>query len=125
MRSGLEKKVKSYLKNRKIKFKYEPYSIPYTLEAKYTPDFVLIKRDGSGDMLIETKGFFKPSDRRKLLAVKRCNPDLDIRLVFQRDNYLTKAKTSTYSDWARKHGFMYHVGEEIPKAWLKEVKYPS
>ncbi len=121
MRSGLETKVKKQLKNRKVKFKYEPYSIPYVLKAGYIPDFVFTKKDGS-EMLIETKGFFKPADRRKMLAVKECNPDLDIRIVFQRDNYLTKSKSSTYTDWAKKNGFPCHVGEEIPLKWLKEVK---
>lgn len=121
MRSGLEEKVKQRLKKRKVKFRYEPFSLDYYIEAKYTPDFVLSKKDGT-DMLVETKGYFKPSDRRKLLAVKKCNPELDIRLVFQRDNYLTKAKADTYSTWAKKHGFPCHVGEEIPNKWLREIK---
>lgn len=120
MRSGLERTVSKFLKGKKIPFKYEPYSLSYVLEAEYTPDFVLTKKNGE-PMYIETKGFFKPSDRRKLLAVKKCNPDIDIRLVFQRDNYLGKSKSGTYTSWAKKHGFPCFVGESLPKEWLKEV----
>ena len=62
MRSGFEKTFSACLKHRGLKFKYEPYTIPYTIKADYIPDFVLTKKDGS-DMLIETKGYLKPSDR--------------------------------------------------------------
>lgn len=121
MRSGLEEKVKKFLTKRKVKFRYEPFSLPYVIEADYTPDFVLTKKDGT-DMIIETKGYFKPSDRRKLIAVKKANPDKDIRIIFQRDNYLTKSKSGTYTSWAKRHGFQTHVGDSIPPPWLKELK---
>lgn len=120
MRSGLEDKVRKVLNNKKVKFLYEPYSLSYVIEAWYTPDFVLTKKDGT-DLIIETKGFFKPSDRRKMTAIKAAHPELDIRIVFQRDNYLTKSKKAKYTDWAKKNGFPCHVGEEIPDSWLSET----
>lgn len=114
MRSKFEKLVASLFRKAKVTFKYEPYKVPYTITCNYIPDFVI------GDILVETKGFFKPEDRKKLLAVKKDNPNLDIRIWFQQDNYLTKAKKSRYSDWARKNNFPYHVGDKFPKHWFKK-----
>lgn len=88
----------------------------YKIEKKYYPDFV-INPGEDGEFYIELKGWFKPTDRTKMLAVKESNPNLDIRLVFQNDNWLTKNKKQRYSDWANKHGFKYSVGS-IPKEWI-------
>lgn len=112
MRSKFEKDVAKLLKKRKVKFAYEAEKIPYIIEANYIPDFK------TESFLIECKGVLDPIERRKLLAIKRCNPALDIRLWFMRDNWLTKAKKMRYSDWATKHGFPYHVGLEFPRKWF-------
>ena len=48
-RSGLEKKF-AELTPRGM-FKFEPYTIPYTIHRNYKPDFVF------GDYLIECKGY--------------------------------------------------------------------
>lgn len=116
LRSGFEGTIQDSLKDKKIKFEYEPIRLKYISEAFYLPDFVV-----NGTIYLEVKGYFKPADRKKMKEVKACHPSLDIRLVFQRDNYLTKAKAMTYSQWATKHGFQWAVGE-IPKEWLKEFK---
>lgn len=112
MRSKFEKNVAKLLKKEKVKFEYETLKIPYTTISKYTPDFII------GDTIIEAKGYFRPSDRRVLKNVKRCNPELDIRLWFMQDNYLTKAKSGKYSDWARLNGFPFHIGLEFPRHWF-------
>jgi len=114
VRSKFEALVAKLFKKAKVKFKYEPFAVPYTIEAKYNADFVV------GDILIETKGHFTAIDRKKMKAVKDSNPDLDIRMWFMRDNYLTKAKKKKYSDWAKQHGFPYHVGDTFPKEWFKK-----
>lgn len=114
MRSKFEEDVGKLLKRNKVPFKYEATTVSYTLKAGYTPDFQI------GDIFIETKGFFKPADRRKMLAVREANPDMDIRMWFMYDNYLTKAKKSKYSDWAKKNNFKCHVGLSFPKKWFKE-----
>ena len=144
MRSGFEEKVKKFLQKLKQKFSYEKAKLPYTIpakEANYIPDFVLgvsknslTKKDLKGKIVIEAKGRFTLQDRRKMLLVKEKHPDLDIRIVLQSDNYLTKLtkkqkqkkkqnipfKKDRYSDWCKKHGFKYHVDKDgkIPKEWL-------
>ena len=67
-RSGLEIKVKDYLKEKKVKFKYEAIKIEWEDLAyrTYTPDFVL-----PNGIIIESKGMFTAADRRKHLARTR------------------------------------------------------
>lgn len=120
MRSRLEEQVAELLDKLNIEYSYEPEKFSYVIEANYTPDFKI------GDVYLETKGFFKPADRRKMLAVKKCNPDLDIRLVFQAPyNKISKNSKTTYAMWAEKNGFMWCPYYEIPLDWLNEPKEKS
>ena len=117
MRSRLEEQVAELLTNLNIEYGYEPDKFNYVIEAKYTPDFKV------GDIYLETKGFFKPADRRKMLAVKKCNPDLDVRLVFQAPyNKISKNSKTTYAAWAEKNGFQWCPYYDIPLDWLNEAK---
>lgn len=96
---------------------YESEYLPYTVEAWYLPDFVITTVDGR-TIYLETKGWFRPRDRQKMLSVKRNNPHLDIRLVFMKDNKISKSSKTKYSDWCEKHGFIYSVGS-IPAEWFR------
>lgn len=82
-------------------------------KAKYLTDFRL-----PNGIFLEVKGWFKPSDRTKMESVIKCNPELDIRMVFDKDNWTTKKKTQKYSDWCRKRKIKYCIGE-VPKEWLE------
>jgi len=113
MRSRLEEQVAALLDGLNIEYGYEPEKFNYVIEATYTPDFKV------GDVYLETKGFFKPADRRKMLAVKKANPDLDIRLVFQAPyNKISKNSKTTYAKWAEKSGFPWCSYQSIPLSWL-------
>ena len=111
-RSALEERIAKSFDKKNIPYLYEVKSFTYTLESKYTPDFFV------GDIIIEAKGFFKPSDRRKMLAIKKQYPDLDIRFIFQRNNTLSKHSKTTYGDWANKHGFPWCIHPNIPDSWM-------
>ncbi len=117
-RSGLEKKVGDSLKQQKIKAKYETLKIKYIKPATphmYTPDFIL-----PNGIIIEVKGLFNSSDRKKHILVKDQHPDLDIRFVFSNSkSKLYKKSKSTYRDWCIKHGFLY-ADKDIPQEWIKE-----
>ena len=113
-RSGLEERVAKSLESKNIPYLYECSKYVYTVESKYTPDFFL-----QNGVIIEAKGFFKPSDRRKMIAIKAQHPDLDIRFIFQRNNTLTRTSRTTYGDWAEKHGFPWCIHPHIPEDWLK------
>ena len=64
-RSGLELLVAEQIKQTSYELRYETDVIKYTVpqrDAKYTPDFVFTKRNGSM-MYIETKGRWTATDR--------------------------------------------------------------
>jgi Phage endonuclease I len=108
LRNQFEKSVYRQLKRSQISFKYESKKVPYVIAGHYTPDFVLTTP--LGEVIIETKGYLRPEDKRKLIAVKRCNPRLDIRLLF----YENRPKQIK---WAERNGFRYAI-EKVPRDWL-------
>jgi predicted nuclease of restriction endonuclease-like RecB superfamily len=91
-----------------VQFKYESEKIPYLISGHYVPDFIL--RTRKGKIYIETKGHFRPEAKRKMVAVKKLNPTLDIRILFY-----SYSKASV--KWCDKHGFPYAIGD-IPDDWL-------
>ncbi|MCF0158125.1 MAG: hypothetical protein HUJ83_06395 [Veillonella sp.] len=117
-RSNYESRVKKNLEKSGVDFEYESLRIPYETKHYYKPDFVL-----PNGVIVEAKGLFLPEDRSKHLAIQKQHPELDIRFIFMRDQYIdTKTKANKYSEWCKKNGFQYHIGEVIPKAWLTEKK---
>lgn len=122
-RNKYEEKTGAYLEDRGVDFEYESEKLPYVVEGKYIPDFIIRTRSGA-KLYIETKGNGRSFDgpaRRKLVAVKAQNPGIDIRIVFYSDGKVgPKRKDGTFmrqSDWAMKHGFEYSI-RDIPESWL-------
>ena len=115
-RSRLEERLARWLELNGHQFEYETLKLNYTLSAVYKPDFIL-----PNGVILEAKGYFKPEDRRKMLAVKKQHPLLDIRLVFQQPkNTLTKTSKTTYADWSEKNGFLWAPAHAIPLDWFNE-----
>lgn len=118
-RSGLEESTAENLIERGVSFTYEEEKIKWTdLKIRtYTPDFVL-----ENGIILETKGRFVSTDRRKHKEIKKQYPGLDIRFVFNNSRAkLYKGAKSTYGDWCDKHGFKYS-DKIIPQEWLDERK---
>lgn len=115
-RSGLEEKVYDAAVERGYKLDYEPDFpvIHYVIPSRYIPDFAI-----GENVFVEVKGWLRPRDRAKMLRVKRENPELDIRFVFQRANSrIGKSPNSlTYWQWAEKHGFPWSESS-IPEEWF-------
>jgi len=116
-RSKFEARVAAGLRNQGVSFEYEALTLPYQLELEYRPDFIL-----PNGVIVETKGAFPTEDRRKMLAVKRQHPELDIRICFMKaDVKLSRAPRSiTYWQWAEKAGFLWCEGA-IPHSWLTDA----
>lgn len=114
-RSSYEARVKKHLKEKEVRFTYETLKIPYTITHTYKPDFIL-----SNGIIVEAKGLFLPEDRTKHLKVKEQHPTLDIRFLFMKDQRISRGSKTKYSDWCKKHGFKYAIGEHIPQAWIEE-----
>lgn len=89
-----------------IIWEYEPIRIAWQPDVcYYKPDFRLTYPDGI-QKIVEVKGHFRQKDRVLLKKIKEQHPDIDISLWFQRPNNKLHSKSSTtYKDWAEKHGF--------------------
>jgi hypothetical protein len=131
-RSGLEEKIAEQLSKKKVSFEYEPsdkkivYTIPESAH-KYTPDFVLTKKDGT-NMYVESKGIFDRADRMKHLLIRQQHPELDIRFVFSRSKArIRKGSKTTYAmiceglGRAPFKGVTWRYADKlIPGEWLNE-----
>ena len=113
-RSQLEKNIADLLQQLGVSYLYESEKLSYTIEHNYTPDFVL-----PNYKYLEAKGYWAPADRRKILAVKRDNPGIDIRMVFQSPyNTISKKSKTTYAKWCEKHDIPWTSYKDIPIEWL-------
>jgi hypothetical protein len=108
LKNKFETKIFKQLKKAKVKFDYESHRIPYILSGYYLPDFVL--STPLGLVFIETKGYLRPEHKRKMAAVKKQHPELDIRILFYSSN-------KKYIKWCEKVGFRYAI-DTIPQDWL-------
>jgi len=113
-RSKLEKNLADLMTELGVSYEYESTQIAYTISHNYCPDFVL-----PNHVILEAKGYWSPADRRKLLAVKRDNPDLDLRMVFQAPfNTISKKSKTTYAQYCERHGIPWSSYVNIPLDWL-------
>lgn len=71
----------------------------------YTPDFFVHRKAGvladGGGYYIEAKGFIRSERRRLLRAFRRARPDIDLRLLLQRDYKVTSSLTML--QWCEKY----------------------
>lgn len=113
-RSGLEEGVAELLVALGVKYEYETKKVEYTISHVYTPDFVL-----PNGVILECKGYWDSADRRKIKAVKKQNPDLDLRMVFQAPfNTISKKSKTTYAQYCEKLDIPWTSYANIPLKWL-------
>ena len=113
-RSKLEERLATLLTTLGISYEYESEKVSYTIQHNYTPDFVL-----PNHTYLEAKGYWDAADRRKILAVKKDNPDMDLRMVFQSPyNTISKKSKTTYAMWCEKHNIPWTSYHNIPLDWL-------
>ena len=113
-RSGLEERVADLLSGLGVSYEYESEKISYVIQHHYTPDFVL-----PNHTVLECKGYWDPADRRKIKQVKKDNPDLDLRMVFQSPyNTISKKSKTTYAKWCERHNIPWTHFHDIPLDWL-------
>lgn len=132
-RSAYEHNFAEDLRTRDLSFSYEKVNIRYTKPvrvgrcgecgsnrvskgATYTPDFFI-----DGRFHVELKGRLTASDRTKLALVRSQHPEVDLRILFQADNYCTKLHRERYSEWASRIGFKFAVGKVLPESWLSRI----
>ena len=104
MRNGYEKRVAAQLGP---DYEYEAIKLPYVTKHTYTPDFV----DVEHKRIVEAKGYFRPSDRAKMKAVRAAHPQYHIEIWFTNPNKtISKSSTTTYAQWCQKNGIIAKQG---------------
>lgn len=137
VRSRFEKTVLDDLDNRGVAYDYEPHDIIWydgslkylvcqdcqsdkVLKTRwYLPDAVVWRAGLGSEFTLEIKGRLTSDDRKTLVGVKAAHPDLDLRVLFMKDNPIRPKSKTRYTDWARKAGIPYHVGDKVPVDWLR------
>lgn len=118
-RSGLEDVIAEQIAKAGFKAEYEAFRIRYIIPeraAHYTPDWVFLHNG----IVIEGKGRFVTSDRKKHTLIQEQYPDLDIRFVFSRPNdKIGKKSKTTYAMWCDRLGILW-AHKRIPIEWLQE-----
>lgn len=119
-RSNFELSVARQLERQNINPKecYEQKTIEYTIPEshhKYLVDFQL-----PNGIIVEVKGRWSPEDRKKIMHIKKSNPELDIRMLFQNpDVKIYKGSSTTYGQWCNKKNIKW-ASKVIPKSWYEE-----
>jgi len=108
LRNDFERSLDRFLRRKKVNFKYESEKIPYVIAGHYLPDYVIETK--LGKIYVEAKGYLRPESKRKMVAVKRQHPEMDIRFVFY-------SRRPSQIKWADKQGFKWAI-KEIPEEWL-------
>ena len=115
LKSILEVRTQAWLEEHGVPFKYEGEKWGYQYKPqKYTPDFIV-----NGPTL-ECKGKLTKDVRKKLVAIKECNPNEKIALIFEKpDNKINRGSKTTYAAWAEQNGFLW--SDVVPRAeWFKK-----
>jgi hypothetical protein len=117
-----EVRFAALLISKKVKFDYEKHVFQYQHKPqKYTVDFS-VKQKGGHMVHFEYKGKLDAQTRKKMRAIKKSNPTLDIRFVFEKpNNKLYKGAKTRYWEWAEKQGFKWYDSKDI-KSIQKALK---
>jgi hypothetical protein len=113
-KSGFERSIDADLRARKVAFTYEELKLPYILNGTYHPDFFL-KKTG---IVVEAKGVLDRDSKRKMIAIRKQYPDLDIRFLFMNASKKVPGTKQTHGEWATRNGFLWAEGK-IPEDWTK------
>lgn len=116
-KSGFERTVAANLTSRGVNFEYESLELPYTLQGTYHPDLVLV----DSGIVVELKGVLDRDSKRKMAAIRKQYPDLDIRFLFMDANKKVPGSKQTHATWAEKNGYRW-AEREIPQEWLNEPR---
>lgn len=93
---------------------YETVQVEYTLEKVYLGDFT------KDDVIVEVKGFFRPGDQAKYLAVRDSCVENGYTFVFilsHPDKPVRRKAKLTMAEWCEKHGIPWYSLDQI-----KELK---
>lgn len=87
----------------------------------YTPDLLVVPKDKElGAYYVEAKGYFRAEKRTLFRCMRKSRPDVDLRVVFEADHWVTRGKTRI-SDYFNRYmkDTPYAIGlDDIPEGWI-------
>lgn len=102
-------------------FAYEKHALYYTppsKQRKKTFDFFITLSSGKLYVL-ETKGWWTPTDRIRETECIKQNSGVDIRYLFSNAHAkIRKGSKTTYAMWCDKHGIKW-AHRLLPQVWLE------
>ena len=109
-RSMGEVRYAANLKQNGLRFTYESDKVNYQYDPqKYIVDFTIPIGTHDEKIFIEYKGKLDGPTRKKMNAIKKSNPDIDLRIVFEKpNNKLYRGAKMRYWEWAERHGFRWY-----------------
>jgi hypothetical protein len=119
-RSRFESEVAADLARRMVDFEYEGERVYYCIPATYITDFTIPEEESitGKPIYVEVKGWLKPQDKRKMLAVRAENPGMDIRFLLQKGYLKRSTGLTKEARWCNAQGFAWAEGT-VPDSWLK------
>lgn len=113
-RSMSEVRFAALLQTRGIDYNYERHTVVYQHNPqKYTVDFTVKSKKGE-DIHFEYKGKLDGPTRKKLRAIKKSNPRMDLRLVFEKpNNKIYKGAKMRYFEWAERNKIPWYNCKDI------------
>ena len=88
----------------------------------YTPDLYIVPSNAgsnSGGYYLEVKGYFRNEKRKLFRCLRASRPDVDLRIVFSSDHWVTRGKTRL-SDYFNNYvkNTPYHIWDgDLPEDW--------
>ena len=102
-RSAFEEDVSKILKG----FDYEPFTVPYTIQRSYRPDFV----HSTSGVLVECKGYFRDGDTKKYTSIRDSLPAGQeiVFVLMQPNKKIRKGAKMTMSKWCDKENILWYT----------------
>jgi hypothetical protein len=88
-------------------FDYEPFTVPYTIQRSYRPDFV----HNTSGVLVECKGYFRDGDTKKYTSVRDSLQEGQelVFVLMQPNKKIRKGAKMTMSQWCDKEGLLWYT----------------
>lgn len=115
MKRKYRSKLEAEVAKKIPEFEYESVRMEYWQLKTYTPDFI------KGKTYVEVKGFFRPGDQAKYIAIKEQCEEYGIEFVFlfaDPNKKVRKNAKMTMAQWCDKYGIPWFSLKDIKK--LKE-----
>ena len=105
--------------------KFDPESVGTVVQSELDEVLYISQTsDSATETTSRTKEDLQAATAPSFLMSDPSIQKIDLRILFQADNWTTKLHRERYSQWAVRIGFINAVGKVIPDAWLPGIGKP-